>query len=139
MLTAIHAMLSGDATLLATLTGGVYQTPEISRQTTPAAFDANKELLPCALVKASTAAPYGPHQQSGQLFVQVYFYERHGYASIETARRRVYALLHRSQLTPVSGDGCYDIRHAGDVLGQQDSVLGSAMIVSRFVATIQRR
>lgn len=139
MLTAIYNKLVADATLIASLTGGVHVTQEISRQTTPTAFDANKEMKPCALLKYSTATPVGPHDNSGRQFVQIYLYERHSYTSIEAARRRIYVLLHRTQATPVSGDGCYDIRHVGDVLGQQDSVLGSAMIVSRFAATIQRR
>lgn len=138
MLTAVYNLLVNDATLMATLTGGVHQVQEISRQTTPAAYDANLEVKPCALLKASTATPWGPHQHSGRFYFQILLYERHGDTSIEAARLRIYDLLHRARVTPVNGDGCYDIRHTGDVLGQEDSVLGAALALSRFVATIQR-
>lgn len=139
MLTAIYNKLIGDATLMATLSGGVHRAQEISRQSTPAAYDANAEVKPCALLKATTATPWGPHTDSGRLYVQVLLYERHGYTSIEAARRRIYDLLHDTQLTPVSGDGCYEIVHTGDVLEQEDAGLGAAMAVSRFMATIQRK
>lgn len=137
---AIVGLLQGDATLVGLLPGGIYDgqtVMEVARQTTPGAFDANSELRPCGIVKAETATPWGPHAHSGRLFVQVFFYERLGYAAVEAARERVYALLHRVQVTPGTG-GCYEIRHGGDVLGQEEPGLGAAMAVSRFVATIQR-
>lgn len=139
MLTAIYNKLTGDSTLMATLTGGVHRAQEISRQTTPTAYDTNLEVKPCALLKGSTATPWGPHTDSGRLYFQVLLYERHGYTSIEAARRRIYDLLHDTQLTPASGDGCYEIVHTGDVLDQEDAALGAAMAVSRFMATIQRK
>ena len=141
MITAIYNRLSGDATLLTTLTGGVHDAQtvqEISRQNTPGAFDANKELKPCALVKMETATPWGPHHDSGRLYVQVFYYQRAGATSIGTALHRVYTLLHRTQLTPTDGSGCYDIRHADDLLGLEDQALECGLAISRYVATIQR-
>lgn len=138
MIAAIVALLQADATLLALLTGGVHRAQEISRQGTPTAYDANKEIKPCVLVKQEVATPWGVHHDSGRLYVMMYFYERSGYTSIEAARSWVYALLHRSQVTPVGGGGCYEIRHESDVLDQEDAALGAAMVVSRYVATIQR-
>ncbi len=138
MIAAIVALLQADTTLLALLTGGVHRAQEISRQGTPSAFDTNKEIKPCALVKQETATPWGVHQDSGRLYVVLYFYERSGYTSIEAARVWVYAMLHRSQVTPVGGGGCYEIRHESDLLDQEDPSLGAAMVVSRYVATIQR-
>ena len=139
MLTAIYNKLTGDSTLMATLTGGVHRAQEISRQTPPGAYDVNLEIKPCALLKGTTATPWGPHTDSGRLYLQVLLYERHGYTSIEAARRRIYDLLHDTQLTPTSGDGCYEIVHTGDVLEQEDGALGAALAVSRYMATVQRK
>jgi hypothetical protein len=138
MLTAIYNKLIGDTTLMATLTGGVHRAQEISRQSTPTAFDANLELQPCALLKSSTQTPWGPHFDSSRLYVQIWLYQRHDYTSIETARERIYDLLHRTRLTPTNGDGCYEIVHVGDILDQEDSALGAALAQSRFMATVQR-
>jgi hypothetical protein len=133
MIDAITALLQNDAMLTAILTGGVHHAQEISRQTTPAAFDANKELKPCALIKQETATPWGVHRDSGRLYVVIYFYDRHGYTNIEAARQRVYHLLHR-----VKVESSYEVRHANDVLDREDEVLGAAMTISRYVVTMER-
>lgn len=138
MIDAITAALQGDATLTGILPGGVHRAPEISRQTTPDAYNQQQELLPCALVKQESATPWGPHADSGRVYMTVWFFQRDGYEQIEGARQRVYALLHRQKLTPPDGSGCYDIRHADDVLDQEEPVLGVPMAMSRFVATVQR-
>lgn len=138
MIDAIVDLLRNDPALSAILSGGVHRAAEISRQATPDAFDQRRELRPCALVKQETAIPWGPHADSGRLFVTVWFYDRAGYSSIEAARKRVYQLLHRTKLTPADGSGCYDIRHANDLLDQEEPASGATMAMSRYVATIQR-
>ena len=138
MIDAVVALLQNDATLSAILTGGVHRAVEISRQATPDAYDGRRELLPCALVKQETGTPWGPHEDSGRLYITVWFYARDSYTAIEAARKRVYALLHRSKLTPSDGSGCYDIRHANDLLDQEEPELGVPMAMSRYVATVQR-
>lgn len=143
MITAIYNQLNTDSALLATLTGGVWNgvnVHEISRQNTPAAFDGNKELLPCALLQPETATPWGPNRDSGRLYFVLYLYQRYGYAAIEAARQRIYTLLHRQILVPTDGSGCYEILHSNDLLGLEDSALdGAALITSRFYAVVQRK
>lgn len=139
MITSITALLQADTTLNAILTGGVHRAMEISRQATPTAYDSRRELLPCALVKQETATPWGPHDDSGRLYIVIWFYARSDYTTIEAARKRVYELLHRAKLTPNDGSGCYDIRHADDLLDQEEPTLGVPMAMSRYVATVQRR
>lgn len=134
MIAEIVTLLQGDAQLATALPGGVHRVAEISRQTTPGAYDANKELKPCALVRQETATPWGPHPDSGRLYVTIWFYQRVGYDNIEAARQRVYALLHRVKLS----DGFYEIRHANDLLDQEDPGLNVSMSMSRYVATIER-
>jgi hypothetical protein len=138
MIDALLTLLQNDAALTAALPGGVHRAKEISRKETPAAFDNKKELLPCVLVKGETATPWGPHHDSGRLYIVLYFYQRSGYTNIEAARKRVYALLHRQKLTPTDGSGCYDIVHANDLLDVEDTALQAPMAVSRYVVTVQR-
>lgn len=138
MIDAILTLLQYDAALAGVLTGGVHRAVEISRQATPDAFDGNGELLPCALLKQETATPWGPHDDSGRLYVVVYFYQRSGYDNIEAARKRVYDLLHRVKVTPEDGSGNYDIRHGNDLIDIEDGALNVPMAMSRYVATVQR-
>jgi hypothetical protein len=137
---AMVAALQGDATLAGVLTGGIWDglaVGEISRQATPAAYDEFGELLPCALVMPESAAPAGPLPDGGRVFVMVWLYAQREYAALETARQRVYALLHRVKVGSAA-DGVFEVRHANDVLGAQVEALGTPMIASRFVATVWR-
>lgn len=134
---AILAVLTGDAALTGLLTGGIYSAVEISRQTTPTAFDANDELLPCGLLKMETQTPVIPHPNGSRLFFSVMLYERAGYATIDAARKRVYALLQRQKVTPAAG-GNWEILHTDDVLDTEDPGLSCCLMVSRFVAYVRR-
>lgn len=132
MRTIIGTLLANDSTLETLLTGGVeYTVGEISRTGTPTRYDANKEILPCALVKLSTEGEFGPHEDGSRGFVAVYFYQRSGYEVIDQARERVYALLHRQKVGDAS-DKVWEVRHAGDVLDQEDPALECSLQVSRY-------
>lgn len=136
---AIYNTLTADSTLMAILTGGLhYDVAEINRQSTPAAFDANKEIQPCALLKFTTNSPDGPFDDSAQLFFSLYFYQRAGVNQIEAALDRVYALLHQQKVTPGSG-ACWLILHTNDVLDQEDTALRCSLAMSRYMAVINRR
>ncbi len=132
---AILAILAGDTTLLATLTGGVYSATEISRQLTPGAFDANGEVLPCALLVLEAEDPVGPYNTSSRLFVVLYLYEQQGYTAIDAALKRIYTLLHRQR---ISGNGIWEMRHVGDVPDQRDATLNCALALSRYQVTRSR-
>lgn len=127
----IKAYLEADMTLMALLTGGIYAGTEITRQSTPDAFDANGEVEPCALVSAEAEDPTGPYGHSARSFVTVYLYERSGYTNIDAARARIYVLLHRDRV----GTSVWDVRHVGDILDQRDPALNCAMAVTRFQVT----
>ena len=135
----ILAALQGDAQLAGILIGGLYDGTEIndiSRQATPAAYDQNSELLPCAILKPETQAPAGPHPDGSRLYVTIWFYQQAGSAAIDAARIRAYHLLHRT--TQVGSDGLWDVRHANDLLGIEMQALGVPAIMSRYVATVNR-
>lgn len=140
MRNAVVDVLEGDATLTALLTGGIFTGVEISRQETPDAFDAFREVKPCALVALDTTAPFGPHYDSANVFVRIHLYQAAGVDVIEQARRRIYALLHRVKLEPAAGDesGCWSVFHVGDVLDVEDPGLEASMAVSRYQAVVRR-
>jgi hypothetical protein len=96
-----------DATLLATLTGGVFQYSSvglagITRETAAAAFDTAGFLKPCALVKQRGLIPDGnlqdemTQQISVRQVVEVWFYTDSGagWSAIDTAMSRVFTLLY---------------------------------------------
>lgn len=124
----IKAVLELDATLLASLTGGVHAQVEITRQGTPAAFDANNEIKPCALVKGEIETPWGPHEHSARAFLRIFFYQRSGYADIDSARERVYTLLHRQKAL----SGKWELLHVDDITGQEDQTLNCSLELSRY-------
>jgi len=134
MRSAIVAVLQADATLTGLLTGGIYDAGvvgEISRVTTPAAFDEHSEVLPCALVKLASEAPDGPFPTASVLGVDLYLYQRAGYGSIDAAVARIFVLLHRQRV----GNGVWQVTHAGDLRDLRDEALGCALILSRFQVT----
>lgn len=136
---AILATLQGDASLVGILTGGVYdgtEVSDVSRQTTPPAYDDYSELKPCAIVKPETQAPAGPHPDGSRLYVTIWFYQQSGSAAIDAGRVRAYQLLHRATLA--GSDGLWDVRHANDLLGIEMQALGVPAIMSRYVATVNR-
>ena len=131
----IETVLTNDATLAATLTGGVHASTEITRQLTAAAFDANGEIKPCALVTVENQAQHGPFTGgdalSARTYVVIYLYQRTGYGSIDSALARLRTLLHRQKL----GTGTWSIDWAGDSGDLVDEGLACSMRFSRYVVT----
>lgn len=139
---AIYNALQADSSLLALLPGGLYdaaEVGEISRQTTPAAFDANGELQACALLRwrgPTSIAASSPYRHGARGTVELYFYN----PPDDQARERVYDLLHDARLAPVGSSAAnWRIEHADDVLAQEDPALNAALQVSRYQVLIRRR
>lgn len=126
----IRDYLAGDATLMARLAGGLYAGGEISRQDTPAAFDANAEVRPCGLVALEAQAPTGPYRDAARQFFTVTFWERAGYASIDAALAETFARLHDSQLG--GADGVWCVLHAEDSPDMEDPGLRCPMRYGRY-------
>jgi len=101
---AVATLLRADATLAGILTGGIYTSGQvgrvgISRETTPAAFDANGWLKPCALVKQRGNVPDGmvrdsaPVVVSAAQVVEIWLYQDSGYSTLDSAMTRILTLL----------------------------------------------
>jgi hypothetical protein len=130
----IRAYLAADTTLMAILTGGLYAGGEISRQDTAAAFDANKEILPCGLVALEVQAPGGPFTASGltstRLFFTVTFWQRSGYTSIDAALDETFVRLHDSKIGVATK--LWTVRHAEDSADLVDPGLLCPMKYGRY-------
>lgn len=114
----VAAILDADATLDALLTGGIYTSSAvgplgITRDTVPAAFDADGYLKPCALVRQRDRVPvgdvldYDAKLESARQVVEVWLYDDqgNGYATLDSAAARIRTLLMGEQLT-----GSFELR-----------------------------
>jgi len=129
LLDDLKTSLTNSTALMAALTGGVHIDTLINRQTTPAAFDANLEIKPCALVKLGVETQAGPHPRGSRAFVEVYLYQYMGYATIRTARDLIYTLWHEQRI----GAGVWQMFSTDDVNDQVDDALKCSLILSRYV------
>jgi hypothetical protein len=137
--TAIFDALQADTTLMSILTGGLYSglaVSDISRQLTPAAYDEFGELRPCGLLKGESATPWGPHDDTGRLYVVLWLSAQRDIAALDAARERTYKVLHRAQVS--TSVGLFDVRHANDVMGTEVAALDVPTIASRYYATVDR-
>lgn len=126
-------VMEADNDLMERLTGGVYEAievGEVSRQLTPGAFDANKEIKPCALVKLGTEIPRGPYDTSVQTPVQIFFYESRSAVNIDRAMAIVYFLFTGQKV----GEGVWRVEHESTTWNQSDDALDANLGIMRFVA-----
>jgi len=135
--TDIAAVLEANTALMTILTGGLYEQDEvgeISRQSTPSAFDSNKELKPCALVAEGTELPRGGIDHAGigvsvQTPINIFFYERTGYSNIAAAMEASFALLNGKKI----GSATWRVEYENSVKNQVDQSLNASMGVQRFM------
>ncbi len=130
------AMLA-DGTISTLLTGGVHTAREISREDTPAAFDANQEIQPCALVKDETTVPGGPVDLGRSTLIAIYLYDRNTYDVINQVIERMEQIWDRVKVGD-EADKIFEIRWMGNVNDQEDWALRCNMAVSRFRITAKR-
>lgn len=134
---SVYNALTGDVTLMNILTGGLYDASvvgEISRQFTPNAFDANREVKPCGLLRMDSTVPGAVYTRGAREFFSVYLYEFRGTANVENARARIFDLLHDKRLAT----GMWRILHTDDVRDASDAVLQCGLVISRYVGLVMR-
>jgi hypothetical protein len=106
----IKTLIAANSAIMTLFTGGVYTDDEtgrngIGRSTTPAAYDADGFLQPCAYVKerAQIGNWGGAVGNSGftgtRQVVEVWIYDDAAYTTIASARDLVFALLQRALIT----------------------------------------
>ena len=126
----IKARLESDTNLMNILTGGIHNdVEEISQQNTASAFDSNKEIKPCALIKLPTEVPAGPYLTSVRTTFLIYFYQRQGYSAIEPAMAYAFSDLNEQRVGTI-----WNIEYVGAVYQQRDQSLDCALGSLRFAA-----
>jgi hypothetical protein len=103
---------------------------EISIQKTPTAFDSNKEIKPCALIKLPNEVPTGPYKTSVRTAFIIYFYQRSGYDVITPAMVEVYGDLNDVRF----GANVWNIEFVSAVYQQRDQALDCPLGSLRFSA-----
>lgn len=135
---AILSVLQNDMALGALLSGGVHSAVEISRTRTPAAFDANGELQPCALVTAGMDDSLSSSMGTVQTSITIYVYEPDWSSVANAATDQIYTLLHDQQIHPENGR-CVSLEWQSDDRGQWDAALEVNMAITTFVAKWVRK
>ncbi len=128
---AVTGLISNTTELTGLLPGGIHQQEEISRQETPAAFDADLELQPCLLIKTAVYPLPRPHKRAARLIFSFYVYQRDGIGTINQVLDQLYALLHDN-----SDDicGAWQIRQGSEVRDQKEPALESSMGMATYEA-----
>ncbi len=113
----IKSILSGDSALSSTLTGGVEDVNDWDIGD-DGANDAPRDddgvtLLPHAKIRWRSADAFGPFQiQAERQSVEIYVYQDNGYSTIDSAVRRIKALLHDKYLHDADDRLLVHLRHA---------------------------
>jgi hypothetical protein len=105
----IAAILQGDSSLSAILTGGIFVYGDlgpagITRDSCPDCFDADGYLLPCVIVKQRGDIPTfeagdaAKQITSANVVVEIWLYQDTTYAAIDAAKPLIYRLLQGSVL-----------------------------------------
>lgn len=127
----LKTALTADTALMALLTGGIFNdVEEISLQKTAAAFDSNKEIKPCALIKIPNEVPAGPYLTSVRTAFVIYVYQRSGYDVIEAAIGKIFTDLNEKQI----GTNVWNIEFVSTVHQQRDQALDCPLGSLRFSA-----
>lgn len=107
---AIKQYLEAQPAVMALLPGGIWMT-DIGLKTTPAAYDANGELLTCIRIRLETVTPFGNRSENphGKLQLRtpaaLYFLRQLGYDGIRAAMDAVLPVLDGVKLTSLNGVG----------------------------------
>ncbi len=123
----IKTKLAADTSLMATMTGGAHDAVEISRQLTPTAFDTNNEIKPCILVKTGQENAVHNKISAVQTTLSIYFYQRSGFASIDTALARVLVLLNLYHTLNI-----WEIEFNNEIARTTDEALACSLAVQRY-------
>lgn len=98
----VRGELEADTTLTTILSGGIFDATELDRVGL-SLFDAIKDsigkLKPCAVIRWRGDHPNGPHFNGQDRFFEIYLYEDVGYTNINSAKERIFQLLHRTHRT----------------------------------------
>lgn len=134
---ATKTLLTGDATLMAILTGGLHDAADMDRdgwtldnvERTPTG-----RIKPFGVVRWGSDNPFGPlgNYVAGRRFLNLWLYEDTGLDNIRAAKRRAKTLLHR-QYFSTDNEGLVRLKWAGNLgEGVADELGGASCERIRF-------
>jgi hypothetical protein len=131
--------LEGDTTLIAILTGGIYDASELPADgltptAAPSAFNGVR-VKPCAVIRWRNTTGTELIGSSKRRFFEIYFYQVAGQDQIEAAMVRCRALLDRAKAFTDEDDQVYYttwVEDMGDLIAEE--LDGAAMGFSRYYA-----
>ena len=120
LIAAVDAVLSADATLVAILTGGIYDSRSlgasfINETDTPSAYgtltgsNGLVQLKPCCVISPSSG-PTSVGVCGRQEWLRIGVYEKSGYANTEAALDRIHTLLNDTSIRLDDGRA-YEVEH----------------------------
>lgn len=97
----LKSILTSDTTLMAVLTGGVYDASDLpsdglTSSAIPGAFNGSY-LKPCALIRFGGESETEIKATTKRRFVHIFFYDQRGYTNIDAAIKRCQVLLDRKR------------------------------------------
>jgi len=115
----IAQLLRDDPAIATLLTGGIYPAgttdatdqTAITRQLTPAAYDARGDVLPCGLVAEEPSAGLGPIPLATLGVVRIWLYQQRGRGTIDPVAKAIAIKFDRERVT-ADGRPC-TLRYAG--------------------------
>ena len=138
----VYNYIASDLTFMNQLPGGFYyggEIPYISRQYTPDAFDSNRRLLECAILQHNEAVPAGPpYEAAVEENFSIFIYSADGTAYIDTAKTRLFDVLHDSKINSSTGYSWYT-EFLGELPGWWDNNLVAWAHISRWRWMTNRR
>ena len=142
--TEIKSILTGDATLMAILTGSVFTSEDLDRHGMTLE-DAPKEsngvnLKPFAVLRFRGAQNQGPHFSGRRQTLEIYFYQDSGYDKIDAAKLQVESLLHRKYIPSTTQNMFGWVEYVSDLGETVDEQLGGAPAdMSRYTILFTRK
>jgi hypothetical protein len=148
---SLKSILSGDATLVALLTGGILDDTNTGADGVTQTYAQNNSLVnsttgllaPFAFIAWSTRTPQALNHADARgedrfLFVYLYNDATNGYGTIETAANRVITLLNQVERT-VDSQYTHVTRYVdGSPRTRDDNLFDAATLYLRFVDTFGR-
>lgn len=139
---AVRTTLEGDTTLMALLTGGIFDAGEMDRDgwtLNNVSRTSTGRIKPFAVLRWGGAVRGGGLLRSGRQTVSVWLYEDTGYTSVRLARERLHALLDRMYFTTTEKSAVRGL-WIGDIdEATADELGGASATGARFQFTYARR
>lgn len=138
----IRATLEADTTLVALLTGGIFDASEMDRDgwtLNNVSRTTAGRIKPFAVLRWSGPRPGGGLLTSGRQTVTIWLYEDTGFTSVRLARERLFTLLDKKYFTTTEKSAVRGLWIGGIDEDTADELGGASLTGARYQFTYARR